>query len=75
MRLLPPTIADLYTERRTGELFKDLQKAVGARTDLKPLPNVGKGSAKGAQIASLGVSKKQAENRQKLASVAGRFLF
>lgn len=58
----------LRAERRAGELLRDMEKAV---TGPKISPHNGEKikPGKGEQIASLGVSKKQAENRQKLADV------
>jgi hypothetical protein len=52
---------------RAGELLKDLQKAVGGRPN-KNSPRHGEGFSKGRHVESLGVSKKQAENWQRLAA-------
>ncbi|MGE3266863.1 hypothetical protein [Methylocystis sp.] len=59
----------LRAERRAGEPLKDLQKAVGNQHSKSASPQRGEKHTKGEQIASLGVSKKHAENWQKLASV------
>jgi hypothetical protein len=59
----------LDAERRAGELLKDLQKAVGARTDIKPRANMGQKLTKAEQIKNAGLTEKQAKSFQRLASV------
>jgi hypothetical protein len=57
-------------ERRAGEILKDMDKAVGNQHTAKSASSHdGKKPTKGEQIAAIGISPKQAENWQKLASV------
>jgi hypothetical protein len=59
----------LRAERRAGELLKDLQKAVGARKDIRPRANADQRLTKKEQIERAGLTEKQAKNFQRLASV------
>src|SRR5262249_23152347 len=58
----------LRAERKAGKLSAKLEKSPGKRTDLQPIPTMGRGS-KADALHKAGVTPKQAEQWEKLAAV------
>jgi hypothetical protein len=58
----------LRAERKAGKLSAKLEKSPGKRTDLQPIPTMGRGS-KAEALHKAGVTPKQAEQWEKLAAV------